>query len=145
MCRLLLSTQGRVRGEAGEGKREEVGREPLLSAVLSKQTCDRASWKGQVQTDTIHLWRLKVSRLHPLCSFWAWEDPFWLPSGFKGKRPTGRLLGSSPRLGWASSVSSLLYSQDELSSARGLPALLRSPVSQVLWRLSCDPKVRCGL
>ena len=131
MCGILLSTQGRVEeGKRGrEGKREEAGQEPLLSAVLSKQTCDRASWKGQVQMDTIHLWRLKVSRRHPSCFFWAWEDPFWLPSRFKCKRPPGRLLDSSPRLGWVSSVLSLLYGEDELSSVRALPALLCSPLS----------------
>lgn len=102
------------------GEREEEG-ERIIILGCPVKTRDRASWKGQVQMDTIHLGDQEEVR-SPRCSFWAWEDPFWLPSGFKCKRLQGRCHVSSQ--GLDSTPGSNLHAENSSAAGACIPPLL---------------------
>lgn len=126
------------------GEREEEG-ERIIILGCPVKTRDRASWKGQVQMDTIHLGDQEEVR-SPRCSFWAWEDPFWLPSGFKCKRLQGRCHVSSQGLDSAPALISMRrIAQLLVRASHPCWALLSCPLhlSSIL-EVSCGPILSCG-
>lgn len=104
LSRVLLPTRGWGLGGGGlgggRGGSKRVG-DSSFSAVLSKQTCDRALWKGQVQMDTPSISRDSGQPTSPPLLFPGLGGPLLAAllissvSAFKA----GSVV-SSHRLGW---------------------------------------------
>lgn len=77
----------------------------------------------------------------PHCSFWAWEDPFWLPSDFKCKRLKGRCHVASYGLDYT--PGSNLHAENSAAGActPTLAEPCRAPlcIFQVFWRSAVVP------
>lgn len=141
--RYCVKTNSPPSGFGGRGGRKRE-RESFFSAVLWKQTCDRAYGKVKCRwTPSISGDREEVCSPH--CSFWAWEDPFWLPSEFKCKRLKGRCHVSS--YGLDCTPGSNLHAEISCWCVHPNPgwALLGSPLhlSSIL-EVSGGPTLSCG-